>query len=224
VAIPAGFHIDFPSPVPRTLSNTPRSGIARLDGNAREPHAFFERAGGGDTRAFVDDYLKHYTITKIRGYISIPTGNHDTPRPTWGRNEQDVRTIFAMLITMPGVPFIYYGDEIRMKFLPEIPNKEGGTLGGSLGEVQRSGSRTPMQWSKERNAGSSTAPAEKPYLPIDPSESRPDVATEEKAPASLLNFTRALLKLRREHPALAMPEIFSPRMRRKMVIHLFTFG
>ena len=104
VAIPAGFHIDsllqFREPYRILLG--PES---RLDGNARIPHAFFERAGGGDIKVFVDEYLRHYTITKSRGYISIPTGNHDTPRPTWGRNEQDVRTIFAMLLTMPGVPF-----------------------------------------------------------------------------------------------------------------------
>jgi maltose alpha-D-glucosyltransferase / alpha-amylase len=205
VAIPAGFHVDsllqFREPYQILLG--PES---RLDGNAREPHAFFERAGGGDIKAFVDEYLRHYNKTKSIGYVSIPTGNHDTPRPTWGRNEQDVRTIFAMLLTMPGVPFIYYGDEIGMKFLPEVPNKEGGTLG----EVQRCGSRTPMQWSKEKNAGFSTAPAEKLYLPIDPSESRPDVATQEKDPASMLNFTRELLKLRREHRALANAADFQP--------------
>jgi maltose alpha-D-glucosyltransferase/alpha-amylase len=205
VAIPAGFHIDFLLQFrePYRILLAPES---RLDGNARIPHAFFERAGGGDIKAFVDEYLRHYTITKFLGYISIPTGNHDTPRPTWGRNDQDVRTIFAMLLTMPGVPFIYYGDEIGMKFLPDIPDKEGGTLG----EVQRCGSRTPMQWSKKENAGFSTAPAEKLYLPIDPSESRPDVATEEHDPASMLNFTRALLKLRREHPALANAADFQP--------------
>jgi glycosidase len=205
VAIPAGFHIDsllqFRKPYQILLGPE-----AQLDGDAREPHAFFERAGGGDIKAFVDEYLRHYAITKFRGYISIPTGNHDTPRPTWGRNERDVRTIFAMLLTMPGVPFIYYGDEIGMKFLPGVPNKEGGTLG----KVQRCGSRTPMQWSEEKNAGFSTAPAEKLYLPIDPSEPRPDVATQENDPASMLNFTRALLKLRREHPALANAADFQP--------------
>ena len=205
VAIPGGFHVDsllqFGKPYQILLG--PES---RLDGNAREPHAFFERAGGGDIKAFVDEYLRHYAITKSRGYIAIPTGNHDTPRPTWGRNERDVRTIFAMLFTMPGVPFVYYGDEIGMKFLPGVPNQEGGTLG----EVQRCGSRTPMQWSKEKNAGFSTAPAEKLYLPIESAESRPNVATEENDPASMLNFTRALLKLRREHPALANAADFQP--------------
>ncbi len=205
VAIPAGFHIDsllqFGKPYQILLGPE-----AQLNGNAREPDAFFERAGGGDIKAFLDEYLRHYTITKSRGYISIPTGNHDTPRPTWGRNEREVRTIFAMLLTMPGAPFIYYGDEIGMKFLPEVPNKEGGTLG----KVQRCGSRTPMQWSKEKNAGFSIAPAEELYLPIDPSESRPDVGTEENDPASMLNFTRALLKLRRDHPALANDADFQP--------------
>src|SRR5207253_282146 len=125
---------------------------------------------------------------------------------TWGRDTWEVRTIFAMLLTMPGVPFIYYGDEIGMHFLPETPNKEGGLLD----DLQRCGSRTPMQWSKEKNAGFSTAASDELYLPIDPSDSRPDVATEEKDPASMLNFTRALLKLRREHPALANTADFQP--------------
>jgi glycosidase len=206
VAIPAGFHIDFLLQFGEPAYAILLGPESRPDGDARKPHAFFERAGGGDIKAFVDNYLKHYSLTKSRGYISLPTANHDTPRPTWGRDGQEVRTIFAMLLTMPGVPVIYYGDEIGMNFLPQGPNKEGGTLG----EVHRCGSRTPMQWSREKNAGFSTAPAEKLYLPVDPSESRPDVATEEQDPASMLNFTRALLKLRREHPALANSADFEP--------------
>jgi maltose alpha-D-glucosyltransferase/alpha-amylase len=206
VAIPAGFHVDF-----MIQSGQPAYGIllgplSWPDGYSRDPHAFFERAGGGHIKAFVEDYLKHYTPTKSRGYISMPTANHDIPRPTCGRDEQEVRTIFAMLLTMPGVPFIYYGDEIGMNYLYPAPDKEGGTIG----TLQRCGSRTPMQWSKEKNAGFSTAPAEKLYLPIDPSASRPDVATEEKDSASMLNFTRTLLKLRRDHPALSNVGDFQP--------------
>ena len=67
-----------------------------------------------------------------------------------------------------------------------------------------------MQWSREKNAGFSTAPADELYLPIDSAESRPNVASEENDPASMLNFTRALLKLRREHPALANAADFQP--------------
>lgn len=206
VAIVAGFHVDFLIHFGQPAYTILLGPLSQPNGFSRDPHAFFESAGGGDIKAFIDSYLKNYTVTKSRGYISMPTANHDMPRPTWGRSEQEVRTIFAMLLTMPGVPFIYYGDEIGMNFLYPAPDKEGGTLG----TMPRCGSRTPMQWSKEKNAGFSTAPNEQLYLPIDPSPSRPDVATEEKDPASMLNFTRALLKLRRDHRALANAADFQP--------------
>jgi len=67
-----------------------------------------------------------------------------------------------------------------------------------------------MQWSKEVNAGFSTAPSDKLYLPIDSSASRPDVASQQNNPASQLNFVRELLKLRRENPALANTADFEP--------------
>jgi maltose alpha-D-glucosyltransferase / alpha-amylase len=206
VAIPAGFHVDFMIQSGQPAYGTLLGPLSWPNGYARDPHAFFERAGGGDIKAFVENYLKNYTASKSRGYISMPTSNHDIPRPTCGRDEQEVRTIFAMLLTMPGIPFIYYGDEIGMNYLYPSPDKEGGTIG----TFQRCGSRTPMQWSREKNAGFSNAPAEKLYLPIDPSTSRPDVATEEKDPASMLNFTRTLLKLRRDHPALGNAADFEP--------------
>lgn len=199
ISVPAGFHIDFLLQFGEPAYAFLLGPKSQVEGDGRKPPAFFERAGGGNIQAFLGNYLKHYSASKSYGYISLPTGNHDMPRATWGRDTQEVRTIFAMLLTVPGVPCIYYGDEIGMKFLPDSPNKEGGLLDN----IQRCGSRTPMQWSKERNAGFSTAPAEKLYLPIDPSDSRPDAATQENDPGSLLNFTRALLKLRREHPALA---------------------
>ena len=199
ISVPAGFHVDFLLQFEEPAYGYLVGPKSEIQGDGRKPPAFFERSGGGNIQDFLDNYLKHYNKTKSLGYISLPTSNHDMPRPTWGRNTQEVRTIFAMLLTMPGVPCIYYGDEIGMQFLPDSPNKEGGLLDN----IQRCGSRTPMQWSKEANAGFSTAPAEKLYLPIDPSASRPDVVSQENDPGSLLNFTRELLKLRREHPALA---------------------
>jgi glycosidase len=72
------------------------------------------------------------------------------PRPTCGRDEQEVRTIFAMLLTMPGVLFIYYGDEIGMNYIYPTPDKEGGYIRGrrpgtsTIGTLQRCASRTPM--------------------------------------------------------------------------------
>ena len=72
-----------------------------------------------------------------------------------------------------------------------------------------------------QESGFSTAPAEKLYLPIDPSASRPEVATEEKDSASMLNFTRALLKLRRDHPALANAADFQPTYAEKRYVPVY---
>ena len=197
-SISSGFNIDFllhfgqPAYIdlvgPR---NTP-------EGDSRKPDAFFERSGRGDITQFVRNYMENYTPTRDLGYISLPTGNHDFPRPTWGRDEKDVRVLFAMLFTMPGIPFLYYGDEIGMRFLEATPEKEGANRAGL-----RAGSRTPMQWSTAKNAGFSGAPAGDLYLPIDPDPERPNVETQEREADSMLNFTRKLLQLRREIPALS---------------------
>ena len=70
----------------------------------------------------------------------------------------ELKIAYAMFLTLPGVPFIYYGDEIGMRYF-ELPTKEGG--------YTRTGTRTPMQWSEGNNKGFSTAPADKLYLPVD---------------------------------------------------------
>lgn len=196
-SIRAGFNIDFllhfgePAYVDLVGPRNPP------DGDSRKPDAFFERSGKGDIKKFLNSYLPQYQQTRNVGYISLPTGNHDFPRATWGRTEEEVRVLFAMLFTMPGVPFLYYGDEIGMHFLQDTPEKEGANNAGL-----RAGSRTPMQWTSGENAGFSEAPSGDLYLPIDPAPKRPDVAAQETDPTSMLNFTRKLLKLRREYKAL----------------------
>ncbi len=195
-SIPAGFDVDFllhfgdPAYIDLVGPRNPP------DGDSRKPDAFFERSGKGDITRFLDNYLANYESTKGLGYISLPTGNHDFPRVTWGRTEAEVRV-------MPGVPFLYYGDEIGMQFLPDTPEKEGANRAGL-----RAGSRTPMQWSDAANAGFSGAPKGDLYLPIDPNVNRPNVAMQQSAPDSMLNFTRKLLQLRRERRPLGNTEAF----------------
>ncbi len=74
----------------------------------------------------------------------------------------------------------------------------------------RNGARTPMQWSRERNLGFSTASAEKLYLPLDPAADDLVVSTQESDPTSLLNRTRKLIALRHTEPALAAYAEFVP--------------
>jgi maltose alpha-D-glucosyltransferase/alpha-amylase len=164
---------------------------------------FFDRSGRGDIRVFLDEFEPLYAATKGRGFIAIPTGNHDaSPRLGTGRDERDLKVAFAFLLTMPGVPFIYYGDEIGLRSIDGLPSKEGG--------FGRTGVRTPMQWDGSANAGFSTAPADRLYLPIDPAADRPTVAAQEANPDSSLHAVRTLIALRKTHPALGASGDFTP--------------
>jgi glycosidase len=191
-AIPAGFDIDFLI----HFNETPYQHL--LDpwlGHDTDPTPFFARDGRGDITAFLAGYLRLYQATRHLGYIALPTGNHDFSRPHFrGRDENDLKVIYTMLFTMPGVPFLYYGDEIGMRYFPDWPKKEGA--------MWRGGCRTPMQWDSSPGAGFSTAPITNFYLPLDPDPQRPNVATQEGEPDSLLNFVRRLIALRHANPSL----------------------
>ena len=104
-------------------------------------------------------------------------------------------------MTFPGAPCIYYGDEIGMRHLPDVPNCEGAY-------APRKGARTPMQWTPGRNKGFSTAAAKQLYFPTDPAQNAPNVEAQDRKAASLLNRTRKLVQLRREEPALAASATF----------------
>ena len=69
----------------------------------------------------------------------------------------ELKIAFAFLLSMPGAPFIYYGDEIGMSYQKGIVSKEGG--------YSRTGSRTPMQLNSGMNLGFSSS--DEPYLAVD---------------------------------------------------------
>ncbi|GAP15598.1 glycosidase [Longilinea arvoryzae] len=195
-AIPAGFHMDFMLPF-----GTP--GYIALwrkeagDGPNSDPYgaSYFDPSGRGNLDEFLDNYLFHYNRTRGQGHIAIPTGNHDAgPRVATGRSLAETELIYLFLLSLPGTPYIYYGDEIGMRSLEGLPSKEGG--------YQRTAIRTPMQWDATANAGFSSAPVDQLYLPIDPDPSRPTVAAQESDSTSLLQCVRRLVALRKAHPAL----------------------
>jgi glycosidase len=111
--------------------------------------------------------------------------------------------ITAFGITMPGVPFLYYGNEIGMRQLEGLPQIEGCYK-------PRAGARSPMQWTGGRNLGFSTADPSKLYLPVDPAPDAPNVAAQERDPNSLLNRVRKLVRLKHSQPALAAYAEFIP--------------
>lgn len=156
--------------------------------------SFFHKSGRGDIRPFLSTYLRLLKQAGGRGYVCVPSGNHDFSRISRDRDAAELKVCFAFLLTLPGLPFVYYGDEIGMAYQPGLPSKEGG--------YERTGCRTPMQWTGGKNKGFSKAPAGQLYLPPDGRKDAPDVASQEGRRDSLLETVRALVLLRKMHPAL----------------------
>ena len=175
----------------------------RIGNGMTDGHSFFDREGRGDIKNFLDGYYSAWQDTRAKGYICLPLGNHDIARLNNRRSVDELEMIMAFGLTMPGVPFLYYGNEIGMRQLENLPQIEGCYK-------PRAGARTPMQWTRGKNLGFSTADPAKLYLPVDPAPDAPNVAREEYNPDSLLNRVRKLIRLKHTEPALAAYAEFVP--------------
>ncbi|HCM90977.1 MAG TPA: glycosylase [Lachnospiraceae bacterium] len=179
----AGFDMDF-------YLDHPGNGYNSLmrDYEANDTDlSFFKKKDKCDITRFLGEYLPRYYNTKDKGFISMITCNHDTIRPAYTLSVDELKVAYATLMTLPGVPFIYYGDEIGMHYL-DVHTREGG--------YTRTGSRTPMQWDDSANRGFSTAAKDKLYLPVDENKEAPTVESQEKDDNSLLNTVRRLTALK----------------------------
>ena len=111
--------------------------------------------------------------------------------PLMDNDRRKIELLNSILFTMPGSPIIYYGDEIGM--------------GDNVWLGDRDGVRTPMQWSPDRNAGFSRADAERLYLPVISDAvygyQAVNVEAQERSPYSLLNWTKRLVRVRKQHRA-----------------------
>jgi glycosidase len=111
--------------------------------------------------------------------------NHDQTRTLTelGGDIARAKVAATILLTIPGLPFVYYGEEIGM-----TGNKPDERL------------RTPMHWRRTRAAGFTTG---QPWQALQPDSLTANVEAQENDPASLLNLYRRLIYLRAENPALA---------------------
>jgi maltose alpha-D-glucosyltransferase/alpha-amylase len=162
-AVPAGFHADFflhfvGSAVRSLFDNNTGSLGPWSDGAP----CYFDPSGAGSMKLFLQDWEEADAASRGAGLVALATANHDFSRLVCGpRTSEMVAPAFAFQLTWPTLPVIYYGDEIGMRYLPGLPDKEG-----SQCDMQaRQGSRTPMQWEDGPNAGFSTAADL--YLPVD---------------------------------------------------------
>lgn len=189
-----------------------------------------DKIDGKTTAAeMLKEYYGYFTdcleSTETMGYFATITGNHDHLRINMGaRNTPDqLKVMLTWVLTMP-MPILYYGDEIGMRSLVDMPNVEGANHNGK----ERSGARTPMQWTSGETAGFSTCSPDKLYLPVctewSPATSYPQyldwkknfvagkvkpiakgeitVESQDKDPESILNWTRELIALRKSSEAL----------------------
>lgn len=117
--------------------------------------------------------------------------------PLLDNSRHELELVHALLLALPGTPFLYYGDEIAM--------------GDNIWLNDRDASRTPMQWTPDRNAGFSTADPGKLYLPVVQSlgyhYNSVNVETQLAQSRSFLHFVRNLLHLRRAHPVMGVGSI-----------------
>lgn len=184
-SLAGGFHMDF----------LLHFGPSHYNDLFRCAEPFFSERGKGDASEFVRRYNESMESSCGRGLICIPSGNHDMDRLARTVSGDSAKIAFAFLLSMPGAPFIYYGDEIGMRYVEGLASVEGG--------YNRTGSRSPMQWDGTKNAGFSSAPAEKLYIKEDDGADRPTVASQQADSGSLLNEVKKLIRVRRSHTALS---------------------
>ena len=128
--------------------------------------------------------------------------NHDQWRiVTRMGGEEQARLIALMQLTLPGLPTVYYGDELGMPNTPIKPEEVQDLSVFSGGDLSagRDPERTPMQWQKGRYAGFSDA---KPWLPLGKSVKKHNVEAQLHEADSFLSLYRRLLRLRAKHDIL----------------------
>src|SRR4029079_827732 len=135
------------------------------------------------------DYM--YRTFAVDAKARINLGIRRRLAPLMGNDRRKIELMNALLLSLPGTPIVYYGDEIEM--------------GDNYYLGDRNSVRTPMQWSADRNAGFSRANPQSLYLPviIDPEyhyEMR-NVEVQHANPHSLLWWTRRILDVRKQYTA-----------------------
>lgn len=157
-------------------------------------------------RAFADAVDEWECALGPRCWPTYTLSNHDQPRAysryaVGGDTDARARVAAAMLLTLRGTPFLYYGEEIGMR---------NGRLGKAdlrdpLGKrywpapVGRDAERTPMQWDASAHAGFSTGT---PWLPVNGDYTAVNATMQRDRPDSLLHWYRTLIHLRKREPAL----------------------
>jgi len=145
----------------------------------------------GNARNLLRGYLRLQQAGLAPDRYSPFQRNHDQTRTmtVLGGDPKRARVAATLLLTLPGLPFVYYGEEI-----------------GMTGDKPDERLRTPMQWSAAAGAGFTTG---RPWQALQADSATVTVAAQDANPASLLNLYRRLIHLRAENPALGSGELIA---------------
>ena len=141
------------------------------------------------------DYLWDTYASDKRARINM--GIRRRLAPLMQNDRRKIELLNSLLMSMPGTPILYYGDEIGM--------------GDNIYLGDRDGVRTPMQWSPDRNAGFSQADPQRLYLPTIQDSiygfQALNVESQSKDPSSLLNWMRRMVQVRSNHTVFGRGEM-----------------
>jgi alpha-glucosidase len=168
---------------------------------AHLPFNFALLSAPWNARAIEKIIAEYEAALPVGAWPNWVLGNHDRPRVASRVGPAQARVAAMLLLTLRGTPTLYYGDEIGMHQVAIARDQvrdpfERNVPGIGVG---RDGCRTPMQWDATSQAGFSAA---QPWLPLPDDyvhENAANLAADEQ---SILNLYRALIKLRKQTPAL----------------------
>jgi alpha-glucosidase len=159
-----------------------------------------------DARKYYECIHAMYSHIPEQGWPCNVLSNHDLFRsfdrfPWRLFKVEKARVAAALLLTLRGTPFIYYGEEIGMRNTRISYRNIQDPLGKRFWPLfsGRDKARTPMQWNSAKNAGFTDGD---PWLPVNVDAANRNVENQEKDEMSLLNFYRKLISIRKSHPAL----------------------
>jgi alpha-glucosidase len=187
--------------------------VAKYLGRGDELHLAFNFSflrAPWSAAAFRAEVERFEALCPAEGWPTWVLSNHDVPRhasryddPTFG--EARARVAAALLLTLRGTPFLYYGEEIGMRNVPIPPERLQDPLAHTLHpNLSRDPERTPMPWEPGPGAGFTTG---EPWLPLGNDADVRNVAAQRADRASLLWLYRDLIALRRESPALSRGDL-----------------
>lgn len=151
-----------------------------------------------DARGLADYIDRYLAALPPGGWPNWVLGNHDVPRVATRLGPAQARVAAMLLLTLPGTPTLYYGDEIGQRNADIPPERVRDPIAALIPGRGRDAERAPMQWSVGHAGGFTTG---EPWLPLASDHDEVTVAAQRDEPGSMLTLHRRLLELRRRAPA-----------------------